>query len=354
MDVLTVHGGWNAVGVFLQQNGTLSPYSLYTIPYATRYKPQGFDVGDINSDDLPDLAIADYNHGLVVLYHTPPFVDDIPPVISVTATTEDGSAYLADTWTNQTVTLSFTCHDNESGIATCPPDQVFEAEGIVPPLTVTATDDAGNSTSVSFGPIKIDKTPPELSLAVSPNPVLLNGNAELLKSATDELSGVNGGPCFDIDTSTVGFKSVTCGVYDFARNITWVTVPYQVIYDFDGFFSPVIDCVNNPCDGFDLSIIKPGSTIPLKFQLKDANGTLVRPASEPLWLEPIRFDGPPPTWLPSDYDLQVTNSPYEWKKGQNQYVYNWSTKDLPAPTIWLVGVRLDDGMTYSVFITLIK
>jgi hypothetical protein len=182
----------------------------------------------------------------------------------------------------------------------------------------------------------------------------LNGNAELMKNVVDELSGLRSGPCMNIDTSSVGFKSVTCWVSDIAGNTTSTTVPYQVIDDFDGFLNPVIDCVNNACDGFDLSIINPGSTIPLKFQVKDANGIIVRPASAPLWLEPIRFDSPPPNWLPDNYDLQATNNPYEWKKGQDQYVYDWSTKGLPAPTIWLVGVKLDDGTTHSVFIALIK
>jgi hypothetical protein len=184
--------------------------------------------------------------------------------------------------------------------------------------------------------------------------VLLNGNAEPLQNATDNLSGIHSGPCSNVDTSSVGFKSVTCWIMDNARNSISVTVPYQVIYDFEGFFSPIIDCVNNPCESFDLSMIKAGSTVPFKFQLRDANGNTVRAATEPLWLEPIRFDSPPPEWRPGDYELQVTNSPFQWKKGQNQYVYDWSTKGLPVPTIWLVGVRLDDGTTYSVFIALLK
>jgi hypothetical protein len=82
-DVLVAHGGWNAVSVYLQRaNGTLSSYSTYPIPYASHYKPQGMDVGDINDDGLPDIAIADYNHGLVVLYHTrtlPHFELDVTP-----------------------------------------------------------------------------------------------------------------------------------------------------------------------------------------------------------------------------------------------------------------------------------
>ena len=72
-DVVVLHGGWLRAGVYLQQsNGTLAPEDLYPIPYATHYNPQGLAIGDINSDGAPDLAIADYNQGLVLLYHTPP------------------------------------------------------------------------------------------------------------------------------------------------------------------------------------------------------------------------------------------------------------------------------------------
>jgi FG-GAP repeat len=34
--------------------------------------PQGLAVGDINSDGLPDIVLADYNTGLVILRNTTP------------------------------------------------------------------------------------------------------------------------------------------------------------------------------------------------------------------------------------------------------------------------------------------
>jgi predicted outer membrane repeat protein len=78
-DVLVAHGGWNRVGVFLQQsNGTLSPYTLFQIPYASSYESSGMDVGDINHDGLPDIAIGDYNNGLVLLYHGSSSLPNMP------------------------------------------------------------------------------------------------------------------------------------------------------------------------------------------------------------------------------------------------------------------------------------
>lgn len=74
-DVVTAHGGWYRAGVYLQTaSGTLGPEQLFAIPYASSYNPQGLAVGDINSDGRPDIVLADYLHGLIVLYNasTPP------------------------------------------------------------------------------------------------------------------------------------------------------------------------------------------------------------------------------------------------------------------------------------------
>lgn len=67
-DVVVLHGGWNAVGVYLQQtDGSLGDEVLYPIPYASFYANGGLAVGDFTGDACPDVAIADYNNGLVTL-----------------------------------------------------------------------------------------------------------------------------------------------------------------------------------------------------------------------------------------------------------------------------------------------
>jgi hypothetical protein len=72
-DVVTLHGGWNEAGLYRQQtNGTLMAEELYAIPYASHYNPHGLAVGDVNGDGSPDIVLADYNHGLVVLRNAPP------------------------------------------------------------------------------------------------------------------------------------------------------------------------------------------------------------------------------------------------------------------------------------------
>jgi hypothetical protein len=65
---VTLHGGWQTLGVYFQNtNGVLGAEQLFQpIPYSS-YSPHGLAIGDINSDGMPDAVIADSTHGLVVL-----------------------------------------------------------------------------------------------------------------------------------------------------------------------------------------------------------------------------------------------------------------------------------------------
>src|SRR6185369_15168216 len=99
-------------------------------------------------------------------------IDKTAPVISSSATNADASAYVAGTWTNQSVTVSFTCADTgsvQSGIAT---DTVGDDDDTLTAETSNGSvssdgdciDNAGNSdSSATFSPIKIDKTAPVIS-----------------------------------------------------------------------------------------------------------------------------------------------------------------------------------------------
>lgn len=73
LDIVTLHGGWSQAGVYRQQPGGSMGYEeLYPIPYASHYEPHGLAVGDISSDGSPDVVLADYNSGLVVLRNNLP------------------------------------------------------------------------------------------------------------------------------------------------------------------------------------------------------------------------------------------------------------------------------------------
>ena len=88
----------------------------------------------------------------------------------------------------------------------------------------------------------------------------------------------------------VGTFTWTATAKDNAGNTTTITGTYTVTYRFDGFLQPINDTAHQV--GVSTSMFKAGSTVPVKFQLKNAAGTVVQPASAPDWITPVK--GPPP------------------------------------------------------------
>src|SRR5205807_4242614 len=112
--------------------------------------------------------------------------DNVPPVI----TAQVSPASNAAGWNNTNVTVTFTCTDNSSGVATCPAPVTVTTEGANQVVSGTATDKAGNSASTSVS-LKIDKTPPSLTIA-SPanNSTVSTATVQLTGTASDALSGI--------------------------------------------------------------------------------------------------------------------------------------------------------------------
>lgn len=68
-EIITAHGGWCNLSCYSSKQNLFSGYQSYDLPYQSSYGKEGFDVGDINNDGLKDIAIADYNRGLLILYN---------------------------------------------------------------------------------------------------------------------------------------------------------------------------------------------------------------------------------------------------------------------------------------------
>lgn len=72
-DVAVVHEGWGQMGVFLQTASrvlaapTFWPVVGLYAQGADRYNRQGMAAGDFTGDQCPDVALGDYNYGLVIL-----------------------------------------------------------------------------------------------------------------------------------------------------------------------------------------------------------------------------------------------------------------------------------------------
>ena len=83
-------------------------------------------------------------------------VDETAPTLTSAPT----SSANANGWYNHAVTIHWTCGDALSGVdtTTCPADASLNAEGVAQQLTRTVLDLAGNATTASSAPVKIDLT----------------------------------------------------------------------------------------------------------------------------------------------------------------------------------------------------
>ena len=84
-DLVVAHDGWNEVGVYDSTPGTAPIETLYGVPYASDYQSKGLAVGDISDDGRADVALADYNNGLVLLRGAQPGADITQPQTTITS-----------------------------------------------------------------------------------------------------------------------------------------------------------------------------------------------------------------------------------------------------------------------------
>ncbi len=107
--------------------------------------------------------------------------DITPPTLTV----DVSPAANINGWHNTDVTVSFTCTDEDSGIATCADPIALSTEGEGQQVTGEGLDNAGNSASVSVT-INIDKTAPTISFALAPesNTSPLTDNTTLLQDVS--------------------------------------------------------------------------------------------------------------------------------------------------------------------------
>jgi hypothetical protein len=238
--------------LMLSSNTTLTVSQLY----AALTNPS--NTIDCNLAGNPD---ADCGFGFVLADLAVDAVrDTTAPVIVPTITGTLGN----NGWYVSNVTVTWSVTDGQSAIASqtgCGPTTIStDTAGVT--LTCSATSPGGTSSeSVT---IKRDATKPVLSPTVTPNPVYLNGSATGDPGATDATSGVATASCPAVDTSTVGYHTLTCSATDNAGNTNSASVQYLVTFKFEGFFAPVN---NLPA----LNSANSGQAIPLKWRITDAN-----------------------------------------------------------------------------------
>ncbi len=274
-----------------------------------------------------------------------------PSIAGAATTTPNGHGWYAGP-----VTVHFTCSDALSGIAICPTDSVLSYEGAGQSRTGSALDAAGNGSSATVGGINIDTTDPSIVMhGVADGGVYTLGAVPGAScSATDAGSGVDGTCRLTVTgglANGVGTYSFAATATDHAGNATSVTGSYRVVYSFTGFLQPINDTAHQVGTG--VSIFKAGSTVPVKFRLRTADGRVVQATMAPVWLAPA-----PGSALTAPVDESVyasapmSGGAYRWDATDQQYIYTWGTPKTQANRFWRIGVTLDDGTTHFVNIGL--
>ena len=219
----------------------------------------------------------------------------------------------------------------------------IDAEGTTT-LNYFATDNAGNVESPKSLTVNLDKTRPQITVpsnltAIATGP---SGAAvEFAATATDNTYGdlpvgyeTDYGPVASGDTFPLGTTTVTATATDKAGNIATVSFNVTVIYDFQGFFSPV----DNPGSGpeYVVNRAKAGSAVPVKFSLGGNQGTTVpeifaespnSTSDNPLYY-PISRQIPTDLGAPNDPLEETVNagsSGLRYDPLTDQYTYVWKT-----------------------------
>ena len=100
-------------------------------------------------------------------------VGGTPPAVSVAATA-GGAPYASGSWTNQAVTVTFTC--TPAGGTPNTQTMFVAGAGANQSVNTTCTDTAGNLTPASFGGINIDATPPVITASATANGAPYSGS----------------------------------------------------------------------------------------------------------------------------------------------------------------------------------
>jgi hypothetical protein len=136
-------------------------------------------------------------------------IDQTEPTITVTQSPPPNDYG----WNNSLVTLDFTCTDAGSGVSSCTEDQDIVTEGENQTIIGTARDKAGNTASLTTNFFSIDRTPPTITVSLSPPPNTNGWNNESVTAdftCTDDRSGIEICPATR-DIATEGAKQVISG-----------------------------------------------------------------------------------------------------------------------------------------------
>jgi hypothetical protein len=100
-----------------------------------------------------------------------------------------------------------------------------------------------------------------------------------------------------------------------------------------------------------MSVFKAGSTVPVKFQLKNASGAVVQAASLPIFsVSPLAKCADGAVDESASTTTADTGSTYRWDSTAQQYIYNYKTSSSFSGQCQFIQATLSDGTTHAVYV----
>lgn len=267
-------------------------------------------------------------------------IDRTAPTITGTA----APAANAAGWNDGPVVVSFQCADALSGIASCAAPVTVGSEGTNLLASGAARDVAGNTATAVVAGLRIDRTPPSVTVTgVADGGIYTLGAVPSAGcTTTDALSGVAVNAVARVSGGTangVGSFSVACsGALDAAGNAGAALAGFTVRYPFTGFFPPID---NRPVT----NEARAGQTIPIKFSLGGDRGLGVLQGGAPASVVVGCTSG---AVAPvEEVVVAAGGSQFSYDPVTGQYQYNWKTDRAWAGTCRRLLLRLDDGSVHE-------
>lgn len=257
----------------------------------------------------------------------------------------------ANGWHNSDVVVTFTCNDPVPGlgVASCPSPITVATEGEGQVITGTVYDLAGNSATASVT-LNVDKTAPTVNInAPFDGAEYTLGQAVTADwSTNDSLSGIDTATATlpvgsVVDTSSSGAKTFIVTAVDKAGNAITRTSAYYVRYTYGG--------VSRPINADGSSIFRLGSTVAVKFQLKDVSGSYITTAVARIYLAKITDNVIGTEEEAVSTSAASTGNQFRYDSTDNQYIFNLSTKNMSSGT-WQIRIELSDGSSKVAIISI--
>jgi hypothetical protein len=293
------------------------------------------DTGSVGDHTFTVHAV-DYAGAQTTVTHTYTVFDVISPTASI-STPADGASYPR----GAELYVRFSCDDGPggSGIVGCigtyldgyplPTDQLGTYT-----FQVDAYDGAMNHSQATVTYRIVDATPPEIQID-SPAEGAEFSLGEVVTShyyCHDDVDGYRVScAATSVDTSSYGPHTFRVDSVDSSGNASFATRTYTVVYDFEGFFSPLLA---EPA----VASARAGDVVPAKFSLHGNRGAdvLVRAA----WR---------PCSATTDDSSPATGS-LGYSAGPDRYTFAWRTDKAWVGSCKELLLTLRDGTTHGAYV----